>query len=69
MVRALIDFMIQEVVEWLMPSLDWIVVLKLLACNNAGFKVMCSGIGLFIGSHFGCIVFVNLKGEILYEAR
>ena len=30
MVRALIDFMIQEVVEWLMPSLDWIVVLKLL---------------------------------------
>lgn len=36
---------------------------------NAGFKVMCSGIGLFISSHFGCIVFVNLKGEILYEAR
>ena len=30
LVRALIDFMIQEVVEWLIPSLDWIVVLKLL---------------------------------------
>ena len=30
MVRALIDFMIQEVVECLIPSLDWIVVLKFL---------------------------------------
>ena len=30
LVRALIDFMLQQVVEWLMPSLDWIVVLKLL---------------------------------------
>ena len=30
LVRALIDFMLQEVVEWLMPSLDWTVVLKFL---------------------------------------
>ena len=30
LVRALLDFMLQQVVEWLMPSLDWTVVLKLL---------------------------------------
>ena len=29
-VRVLVDVMFQQVVEWLMPSLDWIVVLKLL---------------------------------------
>lgn len=30
LVRALLDFMLQEIVEWLMPSLDWTVVLKFL---------------------------------------
>lgn len=29
-IRALVDFILQEVVEWLMPSLDWTAVLKLL---------------------------------------
>ena len=35
-----------------------------IAGTNGGFEIMCSSIGLFIGNHFGCIVFVNLKGEI-----
>ena len=30
LVRALLDFMIQEVVAWLMSSLDLVVILKLL---------------------------------------
>lgn len=30
LVRALLDFLLKEVVEWLMPSLDWTVVWKLL---------------------------------------
>lgn len=29
-VRALVDFMFQQVLEWLMPSLDWTVALELL---------------------------------------
>lgn len=29
-VRALLDFMLQEVVAWLMSSLDWTVIWKLL---------------------------------------
>ena len=31
LVRALLDFMLQEVIELLMPSLDWTVALKWLA--------------------------------------
>lgn len=30
LVRILVDFMLHEVVEWLMPSLDWTVVLEFL---------------------------------------
>ena len=30
LVRTLLDFLLKEVVEWLMPSLDWTVVWKLL---------------------------------------
>ena len=43
MVRALLDFMLQQVVEWLMPSLDWTVVLKLLVLIL--FLRLCTQVG------------------------
>lgn len=43
LVRALLDFMLQQVVEWLMPSLDWTVVLKLLVLIL--FLRLCTQVG------------------------
>ena len=32
-----------------------------IAGTNAGFKVMCPSIGLFVGGNFDCIVLVHLN--------
>ena len=55
LVRTLLDFMIQEVVVVGFSSHIKI------AGTNAGFKVMCPSIGLFVGGNFDCIVFVHLN--------